>query len=131
MVDETPEEPRAAEDPPPPSATAWPSRRQAARLVEIDVSRAVAPSECGCCGRAGTRTLRATSPGGKRFLVPYCGDCHAHASADETRALAVTIASVLLALTFLVGMPLVFQPSSVLTYLLLVLARGFLPGAIL
>jgi hypothetical protein len=104
-------------------------RPDAVTLVRVPAGGAIVlPSSCACCGKVATHFLReARHFGGEAVLLPYCSDCHAHASRDVTRSMAVSVSTVLVAVSLTAGIPLVFQPSSSLSYALLVVLGTFVP----
>jgi hypothetical protein len=64
------------------------------------------PPCCACCGAAAGTGRVETHPRVRGvLLVPYCQECHAHASAVSTRTLAATLASCLLAATLAAALP--------------------------
>jgi hypothetical protein len=66
---------------------------------------------------------------GRVAFVPYCVECHAHVSREQTRLFATSLSAVIVALTFGVGLPLVWQPSLSFVYAACVLAAGLTPVA--
>src|SRR5690349_18348751 len=69
---------------------------------------AVMPRRCACCGAEPSRGMRERRPLSTfAVLVPYCAECHRHASMESTRVLAVSVAAALASVTLTVGLPLV------------------------
>ena len=89
-------------------------------LVRLRPDQMVVPPECACCGADASRTMREARLDGRGILVPYCSECHVHASRDATRILATSVSSILVAATLAAGLPLLFQPPSALVYMLVV-----------
>jgi hypothetical protein len=98
------------------------------RAVRLRPERVVLPPECACCGALASRAvLEARFASKLRALVPYCADCHEHVARANTRALTFTISSVLLALTFTAGLPLLWQPPSAVVYAAVVVVAASVP----
>ncbi len=64
------------------------------------------PEECACCGQAVTHHAALPRKGGTSLLVGYCDDCADHQASASSRVLALSLASVLLALSGAAGVPL-------------------------
>lgn len=101
--------------------------RHGSVIVRLRPDQIVVPPECACCGAEASRSVRAHRLDGRGILVPYCTDCHAHASREATRVLATSVASVLVAATLAAGLPLLFQPSSGLLYVIVVGLAALVP----
>jgi hypothetical protein len=102
------------------------------RAVRLDPSRIVVPPECACCGALASRAvLESRFASRTKVLVPYCANCHEHASRARTRALGGVIASALLAVTFTAGLPLAWQPPSSAVYAIVAAGAAALPLALL
>jgi hypothetical protein len=97
----------------------------------VDPSGAVVPTQCACCGAAASvsRAERRRHDG-KTLIVPYCGACHEHASAAETRVLALSLAALLLAVGTAVALPLVWDWVTAPVYVLCVMLAAGLPAAL-
>ena len=80
----------------------------AGAVLELDPQGAVLPETCACCGDLAPASRLESRATGESLIVPYCTACLRHAQATRTRALAVTLASTLLALCFAAGLPLAF-----------------------
>ena len=61
------------------------------------------------------------------MIVPYCSECQRHASGETTRALAVALASGLIAATLAAVLPLLWAPLPVGLYVLLVTVGAVIP----
>lgn len=126
--------PREASAAPPPGVRrSWRDRwlgRVDARLVALSPEGAVLPGLCACCGgTADSSRVEVRESDGASVIVPYCSDCQHHASGVSTRALAVALASSLLAVTLAAGLPLLGELPAV-AYTLIVLAGALLPLAV-
>jgi hypothetical protein len=102
-------------------------------VVRLRPDQIVVPPECACCGADSSRSVRAHRLDGRGILVPYCADCHVHASRDTTRVLATSVASVLMAATLAAGAPLLLQPSGrvgILLYVVVVALAALAPVAV-
>jgi hypothetical protein len=62
--------------------------------------------------------------------VPYCGACHEHASAAPTRALALSLAALLCAISAAVALPLLWDWVTAPVYVLSVVVAAGLPAAL-
>ncbi|HVU00616.1 MAG TPA: hypothetical protein VHE30_02655 [Polyangiaceae bacterium] len=120
----------ASDGPSPASAEPAAEARAPSVVVRVSPERVVVPPECACCGAPGPRTRRERRADGRSLLVPLCTTCHAHASREDSRLLAVGIASLLLAGTALAGLPLLVAPP-LAVYLLVVLLAGLVPAVVL
>jgi hypothetical protein len=99
-----------------------------AHAVRLTTARLVVPPDCACCGAIASRSVLASRFASKaRVLVPYCAVCHSHASRAKTRALSATVSSALLAVTVSSGLPLLWQPPSVVVYALIAAFASALP----
>jgi hypothetical protein len=99
-----------------------------AHAVRLTPAHLVVPPDCACCGAIASRSVLAARFASKaRVLVPYCALCHSHVSRRTTRALAATVASALLAVTVCAGLPLIWQPPSMVVYALIALCASALP----
>jgi len=121
-----PGEPVAAADAPPPLLGTEPAVASGT-VFRATQSALVIPPECACCVASSARTIRETHFTGRTAFIPYCADCHAHVSKEETRHLAMTLSSGIVALTLAAGLPLAWQPRSATLYALCVLAGGLIP----
>lgn len=89
---------------------------------------AVMPRRCACCGDTATHGTRERRPLSTfAVVVPYCVECHRHASAESTRLLAVSVAAALVAVTLTAGLPLILGEDSLPLYGALVVAGGAVP----
>jgi hypothetical protein len=66
---------------------------------------------------------------GHGVIVPYCTDCHFHASSVGTRRLGVLLSSLLLGATLSASMPLLGLETGPVAFVLLVVAGSLLPLA--
>jgi hypothetical protein len=99
------------------------------RVVALSPEGVALPGHCACCGgTADSSRVELRERDGASIIVPYCSDCQRHASAVSTRALAVALASSLLAVTLAAGLPLLGELPAV-AYTLIVLAGALLPLA--
>jgi hypothetical protein len=128
MTDEPSSSPREAVDPMAPDSV--PSVSRLSCVVRLRPDQAVVPDECACCAGAATRAMKEARFDGQGILVPYCAECHRHASRDATRILAIGVSSILLAATLAAGVPLLFQPPSVVVYAILVGLGAVVPAAV-
>ena len=89
---------------------------------------AVMPRRCACCGAEPARGMRERRPLSTfAVLVPYCAECHRHASIESTRVLAVSVATALASVTLTVGLPLVLTEQSLFAYAALVVIGSVAP----
>jgi hypothetical protein len=98
--------------------------------VRAPASAFVLPEVCACCGAPPARRVREGHVSGRVAFVPYCTECHAHVSREQTRLFATSLSAVIVALTFGFGLPLVWQPRLSLVYAACVLAAGLTPIAL-
>ena len=64
------------------------------------------PEECACCGQAATHQRALSRKDGVSLLVGYCDECAEHQASASARVLALSLASLLLALAGAAGVPL-------------------------
>jgi hypothetical protein len=98
------------------------------RLLRADPVGLVLPAGCACCGApaSGSRTeTRAEDEAS--LIVPYCSQCHRHASAASTRMLSVTLASCLLGATLAGVLPLLWDSVGPVQLCAVALAGAALP----
>jgi hypothetical protein len=125
----TEESPRAAEPAPERPRAPFLGALREVRVLQI-TGQAVLPSTCSCCGAIAARSRVERHPDSGSLIVPYCGDCHRHASARGTRVLAVVLASGLAGGSAAAAAPLVWQWLGPLPHLLLSVACSGLPALI-
>jgi hypothetical protein len=99
--------------------------------VVLDPSGAVVPTRCACCGASASlsRAERRRNDA-KMLIVPYCGVCHDHASAIETRVLALSLSALLLTLSTALALPLLWDWVTAPVYTLCVVIAAGLPAAL-
>lgn len=98
-----------------------------ARVVALSPQGLALPGFCACCGgTAQSSRVEVRESDGASLIVPYCAECQRHASAVSTRALAVALASSVLAVTLAAGVPLLGELSAV-SYTLIVLTGALVP----
>lgn len=97
------------------------------KAVRVAASELSIPEECACCGAPPTHKARETHFSGRSVFVPYCAECHAHVSREATRVFATSLSSLIVTFTLAAGLPLVWEPSASLPYVLCVLAGGLFP----
>jgi hypothetical protein len=88
---------------------------------------ALLPAHCACCGAMAAESLREPGPSGATVIVPYCSGCHFHATSAGTRRLAVALSSLLVMVTFTVGLPLLGVHLAFLPYMLGVVLAAAVP----
>ncbi len=64
------------------------------------------PEECACCGQAATHRSALPRKDGVSLLIGYCDECAEHQASASSRVLALSLASLLLALSGAAGLPL-------------------------
>ena len=78
--------------------------------VSVRLSRASGPTqlpeECACCGQAPSHRSSVAHKDGASLLVGYCDECAEHQASASSRVLALSLASLLLALSGAAGLPL-------------------------
>ncbi|MBN1611786.1 MAG: hypothetical protein JW940_34450 [Polyangiaceae bacterium] len=99
--------------------------------VMLDPAGAIVPTRCACCGRAASLSrAERRRDDAKTLIVPYCGACHDHASAAQTRVLALSLAGLLCAIGTAAALPLLWDWVTAPVYLLSVLFAAALPAAV-
>lgn len=108
-----------------------PEDGRSGRVVRVDPHRVLLPAGCACCGgsAAATRVERRLLFG-PSLIVPYCRDCHGHASAASTRAFAVVVSGCLLAVAFAAGLPLWDAWLSLPLLLAIAVGAASIPGLV-
>ncbi|HET7540815.1 MAG TPA: hypothetical protein VFK05_13120, partial [Polyangiaceae bacterium] len=91
------------------------------------LSSVLLPEECACCARAASHRSALTRADGASLLVGYCDECAEHQASGSARLLALTLASVLLALASAAGLPLLAPRLGLLALLLGVCGLSVLP----
>jgi hypothetical protein len=119
-----------------PGSTSAPPRLARARVdglpgVSVVLPAALSsvqlPEECACCGEAASHRSAVTRADGASLLVGYCDECAEHQASGASRVLALTLASVLLALSSAAGLPLLAPRLGLLALLLWVCGLSALP----
>jgi len=126
-VNERATETVAAGDATPPPDIEKPRPARGVALRTAGLPEFVLPDQCACCGGLPARSVRETHLSGRAAFVPYCPECHAHVSREQTREFAASLSAVIVLLTFAFGLPLVWQPRLSLVYAACVLAGGLVP----
>ncbi len=113
----------------PVSARSPRSARRGGVSVELPavLSAVLLPEECACCAEAATHRSALKRADGASLLVGYCDECAEHQAGSSARVLAVTLASVLLALASAAGLPLLAPQLGLLALLLWVCGLSTLP----
>ena len=108
--------------------TMVPSRLDGASVaLPASPAPALLPEECACCAEAATHRVAVTRVDGASLLVGYCDDCAEHQASSASRALSLTLASVLLALSAAAGLPLLAPRLGLLPLCLSVVGLSLLP----
>jgi len=76
------------------------------RLRSPERSLPVLPEECACCAAPSTHSVALRLAARDSLLVHYCDECADHQAAHSARGLALSLASLLLALSGAAGLPL-------------------------
>lgn len=107
-----------------------PSRPEVASssiAVELPSSGVILPPACACCGAEAASSSREARADGMVLIVPYCGECLRHVSAEATRSLAVTLSSGLLSVTVAATLPLLWEAAPAFSYGAIVLGAALAP----
>jgi len=91
------------------------------------LSAVLLPEECACCAETASHRSALRRADGASLLVGYCDECAEHQASSSARVLAVTLASVLLALASAAGLPLLAPELGLLALLLWVCGLSALP----
>lgn len=100
-----------------------------ARICALDRDPLL-PPHCACCNQPAAESLVERAWGAPSVIVPYCADCHRHASAERTRVLSISLASVLLTVSAAAALPLAWEWIPWPAHLAATLCAGALPGAL-
>jgi hypothetical protein len=87
------------------------------------------PEECACCGELATHRLALAQKDGASVLVGYCDECAEHQAGASSRVLALSLASLILALVGAAGLPLLAPKLGLISLSLGVCALALLPLA--
>ena len=105
----------------------FPERREG-RSVRLAARGSQIPGTCACCELPAARSLvERRARDGTSLIVPYCETCSAHAAAAKNRALAATLASLLVGLALAAGLPLAWAWLPAVPYVLLVVLGASAP----
>lgn len=85
------------------------------------------PEECACCGACATHRLALGRNDGVSVLIGYCDDCAEHQASSSSRVLALSLASLLLALVAAAGLPLLLPRLGLFGLVFAVCALSMLP----
>ncbi|MEO8906075.1 MAG: hypothetical protein ABI488_26235, partial [Polyangiaceae bacterium] len=92
---------------------------------------ALLPEECACCGRASTHRSSVARKDGVSLLVGYCDECAEHQASASSRVLALSLASLLLALSGAAGLPLLAPKLGLFSLVVAVTLLSLLPLLVL
>lgn len=87
----------------------------------------VLPEECACCAAPSTHSVALRLANRDSLLVHYCDECAEHQASHSARGLALSLASLLLALSGAAGLPLLAPRLGMFGLCLGALALALLP----